>query len=358
MTSSGTRLALATWLEARLYVLAAFVVTDAIIGRLEPPPTFTPLSDGLLAWDGSWFHRIAEQGYLEATDPAARFFPLFPLSGRWLGHLLGSSEFALVVISNGCGLLASIWLYRLVLSETGETQTAERAVRLFALCPPAFVFVLAYSESLFIVMTLGAVLAGREGRWTRAGAFAFLAGLTRPVGVLLAVPLLVRLRTDGRLGDRTAWTAVGAAPLGSALFLGWSALALDDWRAPIERQRELRGGFHEPITRVASALVDGVRGDEGELFHFGAAIAVVVLAVVSIRRLSQDLAAYAVVSGVVLVAADNLNSMARYALAVFPFVVAAAVISRHPQLDRWLPTASAVGMVTVTTLALSGVYVP
>ena len=50
--------------------------------------------------------------------------------------------------------------------------------------------------------------------------------------------------------------------------------------------------------------------------------------------------------------------MERYALSVFPLVIAAAILSRDERLDRWLPTASAVALTIVTTLALNGVYVP
>ncbi len=77
-----------------------------------------------------------------------------------------------------------------------------------------------------------------------------------------------------------------------------------------------------------------------------------------VRRLSRDLWAYAVPSTLLLIAADNLNSMQRYALSVFPIVIAAALITRHEPLQRWLPTASAVSMVCLTMLMLNGVYVP
>ena len=64
------RVAVPAWLEARLYVAAAFAVTGALVDRLEPPPAFTPLEDGLLAWDGTWYRAIADNGYVDADDPA------------------------------------------------------------------------------------------------------------------------------------------------------------------------------------------------------------------------------------------------------------------------------------------------
>ena len=91
----------------------------------------------------------------------------------------------------------------------------------------------------------------------------------------------------------------------------------------------------------------------------GSSLATVVgLAVIVVTRLSTDLWVYTIPSTVLLIGAENLNSMERYSLSVFPLVIAAAVISRRTVLDRWLPTASAVALVSVTTLALNGVYVP
>jgi hypothetical protein len=102
----------------------------------------------------------------------------------------------------------------------------------------------------------------------------------------------------------------------------------------------------------------GIEGDEGELFHFLAACVLIALSIVVVRRLSRPLALYTIPSALVLISADNLNSMERYALSAFPVVIAAALVSRHPSFDRWLTTASAAGLVSLSTLALNGVYVP
>ena len=149
-----------------------------------------------------------------------------------------------------------------------------------------------------------------------------------------------------------------SAPLGTLTFLIWAEREQGGWRAPIDAQRELRGDITEPISRLVRAMIDGIGGDEGELLHAGAALVLIGLAIVVVRMLSTDLWIYALPSTVLLFGADNLNSMERYALSVFPLVIAAGIISRHRFFDRWITTASAVGLTTVTTLALNGVYVP
>lgn len=349
---------LTSWTEARLYVATAYIVTWAILDRLEPPPAFSPIDDGLIPWDGTWYRDLALDGYdSPPLEGGIRFFPLWPLLGRFFGAIGDRPDVALVVLANLFALIAGMFLYRLTVQETDDHAVARRTVRLFALFPPAFVLVLGYSEALYLCLAMGFVLTARARRWRLTAVLGFLAGLTRPVAGLLALPAAVRAwQTDRR--SPTALLAIASAPLGTLSFLIWSAREQGDWRAPVDAQRELRGEITEPISRLVRALVDGFKGDEGELFHGLAALILIGLAVYVARHLSKDLCVYVIPSVLLLVAAENLNSMERYALGVFPLVIAAAVISRNERLDRWLPTASAVALTVVTTLALNGVYVP
>ena len=361
MSGSRTalRVALAAWAEARLYVAAAYIITTAVVNRLEPPPDFTPVSDGLLAWDGRWYEAIAIGGYADAADPALRFFPLWPLLGRAASWLPGvGAGAALVIMANAAALAAGVMLYRLVVSETGDQRLARRAVRLLALAPPSFVLVLAYSEALYLTLALSVFLLARRGSWWAAAAAGYLAGLTRPVGALLAVPATAMAwpeRSERRVG---ALAAVVAPLAGAATFGLWAQGALGDASSPLDQQRELRGDLVEPVSRLVRGAWRGAHGDTGELLHFMAAVVLIALAVVAARRLSRPMALYAVLSLVLLLAAENLNSLERYALSAFPLVIAAAMVSRHRWLDRWIVGAAGAGLVCLTTLAFHGVYVP
>ena len=66
---------LTSWTEARLYVATAYIVTRAIIDRLEPPPAFSPIDDGLIPWDGTWYRDLAANGYdTPGLEGGIRFF--------------------------------------------------------------------------------------------------------------------------------------------------------------------------------------------------------------------------------------------------------------------------------------------
>lgn len=350
--------ALASWVEARIYVAVGYVLTLALVDRFEPSPAFAPVEDGLIPWDGTWYRDLANYGY-DAPELVGgiRFFPLWPLLARLLGSVGDRPDIALVVAANLLALVAGMLIYRLAMQETRNREVSKSVVRIFSLFPSAFVLVFGYSEALFLTLALGLVLCLRARNYWAALVLGFFAGLTRPVAGLLALPAAVNVwRNDPR--SPKAWLSVGSAPLGTFTFLFWAERAHDGWQAPIDAQRELRGAIREPITRIFSAFVDGIAGDWGELLHACAAVLLVYLMVVAVHQLSMDLWVYCVPSTLLLFAADNLNSMERYALAVFPLLIAAGLVGHKPLLRNWLPTVSAVGLTALTTLALSGVYVP
>ena len=350
------RAALAGWIEARIYVGAAYVTTLAIVDRLEPSPAFSPVDDGLIPWDGRWYRDLAIHGY-DSAEGGIRFFPLWPLLGRLLGAIGDRPDIALVVAANLLALVAGMLLHRVALQETDDPVVSRRVVRIFSLFPSAFVLALGYSEALFLTLVLAFVLCGRARNWSAAVVLGFLAGLTRPVAGLLALPAAVRAASSDRRSPM-ALLAVGSAPLGTLTFLAWAQREQGGWRVPIDAQEELRGSAREPITRIIEAFIEGAKGDSRELLHAGAAVVLVFLLVVAVRKLSTDLWVYAIPSTLLLFAAENLNSMERYALAVFPLVIAAGIVSHASWLRRWLPTASAVALTVFTILALNGIYVP
>lgn len=219
-------------------------------------------------WDAAWYLTIAQDGYGDAHSHAqAAFYPLYPLLMRAGGWVLGSPLVAGIAVSLACFLGALVLLHRLVALELGE-QYARPAVLLTAFFPSALFFSAVYSESLFLLLSVGAFLAARRERWAWAGALGGLAALTRNSGVLLLLPLgLLFLQQEPRWRNpRILWLAL--VPLGLALYLGWSAVALGDAFAPYHAQ-ELWMRHFVPLGAVTGGIdhaADAVRA----LTHGGA----------------------------------------------------------------------------------------
>jgi hypothetical protein len=231
-------------------------------GLTRPFGAFGDLLVGPAArWDSVWFLSIAGSGY-DGPDRAA-FFPLYPLLVRAGGTLCGSPLLAAIAISCAAFVVALAALHRLAVLEAGE-DAARWAVLGLALFPGAVWFSAAYSESLFLMVSVGAVLAARTGRWGWAGALGALAAATRSAGLLLLVPLVLlwldaRRRREAGVAE-VLWLAL--VPVGLGAYCGFLALDGLSAGAPFAAQDTWHRSLAGPWGGVrdgAVAAFDGAR---------------------------------------------------------------------------------------------------
>lgn len=214
-------------------------------------------------WDSVWFLSIADGGY--AADPnRAAFFPLYPALVALLAPVTGAL-LAGLLISLGSFFGALALLYRLAERELGG-RGARLTVLSLALFPGSFWFSAVYSESLFLLVSVGAVYCARERRWWLAGLCAAAAGATRSAGVLLAIPVALLWWDARRDRERPAplpALLAAPAPLAGllAVSLAFERLGLG-FGAPFDAQqtwhRALRGPW-AGIVDGTSAAWDGIR---------------------------------------------------------------------------------------------------
>ena len=187
-----------------------------------------------LRWDTGWYLQIARDGYQFTAAAGASsqqnivFFPGFPLLVRGAALLLGNGQGAYVlggtVTSFAAFVLALAYLYCLA----REFLTAEQsttALWLLAVYPFAIFYGAIYSESLFLLGTVGAFHHYRRGELVRAGGWGLLVGLTRPNGFLLSLPLAICALERGpstarRLSFASA-TAAAMPVVGALMYSGF-----------------------------------------------------------------------------------------------------------------------------------------
>ena len=124
------------WLTTRVLIAVGFVTAFAASDQLSPSNRPNVLTEGLIAWDGTWYRDIAEFGYSSIAPEGLRFFPLFPLLGRAFSVVtLGRTDVALILIANIASLFLAIAIRRLVIFERGSKELANRAVWIVCLSP-------------------------------------------------------------------------------------------------------------------------------------------------------------------------------------------------------------------------------
>ena len=298
-------------------------------------------------WDSGWYLDIAQHGYSSALrqDPAIlnqanfAFFPLYPLLMRLLAPLVGGPFVAGLVVSNVCLLVACLVLMRLVALDHGP-DVARRAVKYLVLFPTAFILSGAFSESLFLALSVSAFLLVRKERLLAAGVIGFFASLTRSVGVVLVVPLLLqyvlqRRSASRRLEPRALLLLV--APLGLAFWSAWNFVLTGNALAFAQIQASWGRTLRSPLAMLAEGL--GASRLDARLSAW-MALAALAAVVAFARRLGP---VYVLLS-LLLIAiplSTGLQSMPRYLLAAFPLPILAAALAREPSVDDALTTAFA-----------------
>lgn len=254
-------------------VLAAFAaMTVAMTGvvalssqsviRTVPVLTGPTWLDAWFQMDSGWYYLIATDGYFynPGQQSAIAFFPTYPMAVRGLGSIIGDDQVAGSLIGVIAGLatalLFAIWVWRRL-----PHSSAVTAIAVLLLYPYAFyLYGAMYGESLFILTAIGSFMLLERRNYWLAGLVGALACAGRPVGVAVAVGLVVRMlemRADARLAADAEHIAQASEPGESAepIAAGASGGDTDPHRA---RLRDLVRAVPAVRWREAGVLVAGL----------------------------------------------------------------------------------------------------
>jgi len=408
LTRDAVRVPLAVFALSRLYIFLLGAIAMQINQVLPPVAALGYYMPDLTGWqhyfiqpwrnwDGHWFALIAQEGYFER--PTTAFFPLYPLllrGGCWL--LDGQIELAGVLIANAALLGALFLLYQLIQLDFPRA-VARRAILYLALFPTAYYLGAVYSESLFLLLSVGSLYAARRNRWWVAGAFGFLAALTRSHGILLLIPLAIMfIRQQGwyprrwqanpisialvpaglltymvylrrlwndpliMLSAQKGWDRYSANPV-ETMQAGWTAIngcAVKDWNAGVNFCWADQALQHPGLVTLRDLHWRWALS-ESNFIEFVATIFLIAIAIVALRYLPLQYSAY-LAAGIILPlwspsAVHPLMSMHRFALALFPVFIMLALLGRRRPVHGGIVLASALLLALLTNMFASWLWV-
>ena len=350
-------------------------LANLLFGPARPRPFPMPFASArfaetFAAWDSGWYFDIAQRGYYwsEGGQSSLAFFPLYPLAMRALAWPFGGGDRALwisgIALAYACLLLGLTVLHRLTETRFGGREVARRTVLYVAVFPFAYFFTQVYTESLFLLTSVSAVAAAFASRWGWAGAFGALTALTRPNGVLIAVPLgLIALSgrpRPGELARRAA--ALSLVPLGFAAFCAFAYRLSGDPLGWLRAQAQWGYSVGNQPWVELMRLVDGLErnGLYGYFFsdplapyyflHGVVAIAFVALAPSVFRVLGLALGAYVAVSLYVPLSGNALEGIGRYAATLFPVFMLLGSIVRSRRVHEALLVSGALVLSLLSAL--------
>ena len=376
----------ALWVATAVVVVVATAVVPSVAPvAVDPAPGFggwsvppldasglTLLRTGLVRFDALWYLAIAADGYpaTAGVPGAAAFLPGYPLVVAAVARLLGGDTvLAALAVSFASTTATVVGLRRLAAllardHGTDADRLGRAATVVLLVFPTSFFLLAPYAESLLLASTVWALVTAAQGRPLASAALAAVATVTRPVGVLLALPLLLGVLAS-RQPDPARWRdpgtrrrllrshllpAAGVGVGGAALLLhGWAR-----WGDPLAVvaaqsgwQRELRSPLWSMTEGVGHAL--RTLADGSAPYHLLDVLVLVLTltgVVVLARRREWPLVAHAVVSVLLWLAQPfggrPLMSTPRFALAVPAVVLGLALLSRDDRLGAVVVPASSI----------------
>jgi len=358
------------WASLRIFPRFAFY-------PVQLPDNFLtnhPVLDGWARWDAAHYIAVAQFGYGGGGNPSpgggAGFFPLYPILIRGAAGLFGFAPtpcalaIAAIAISNVCFFISIalfIWLGR---DQIGD-EAARQAALLICVMPFGFFFNAAYSESLFLMLSLLCLVLARDQRYAMAGLVAGLASGSRLVGLALLPAMLYMAYRRGAF-RRDYVVMLLLAPSGLAAFLIYSWRKFGDPLAYFYTQSEW-GGWNEHVRHYAELFIrhpkQTLTGDPRDLIVlFNVALAVVFVACLPAvwKRLDPGTALFTTLL-VVVQGIMTWVSLGRYILpAVGVYFVAGALLSK-PRWSGWprdvIVIASTLALALLTVLYAHGFWV-
>ena len=212
------------WVLGAFAVIALILTGVVTIGSHISGPSLPYLDgpswlDGWSEGDSGWYYGIATYGYFynPGQQSSIAFFPSYPLTVRGLGDLIGgdyqiAGSLLGVLFGAAAAVLFAQWVWRRL-----PRGGAVTAIAILLLYPYAFfLYGAMYSDSMFILTAIGSFMLLERRHYWLAGLVGALATAGRPVGVAVAVGLVVRMlemRAEARSVSSPAVPSSRAPPI-------------------------------------------------------------------------------------------------------------------------------------------------
>jgi hypothetical protein len=327
---------------SRLMVVALIVFSRPIIGRGPHVEVSRQgqhggtLLDILTQWDGVWYRLIAEKGYAPPmTDLASAWFPLYPMLVRAVEFIVRDYQLASVLVSNGFLIAAALLLMRLLRLDYDEL-VCRRAITFLMFNPVSFFLSCAYTESTFLLLSIGALLAARQGKWLVAALSGMCLSATRAPGLLIGAPLFTEYVLEWWKGGGTARAffrprllLLALVPVGLAAYLFYSYLQRGDFLLPLHAQAR---GWEKTLTLpwVSFFWPRSFPPSHLPLYRTIVSAAIILTGAGFFLRLRATYLVYAVASILFCLSWGTLEALPRYVSIVFPIYIVLALLS-----SRW-----------------------
>lgn len=298
-------------------------------------------------WQADVVHyvTIAQDGYhpasIDLSDRRSHeyaFFPLFPLLLWLLGHLTTDVILWSAALSNLFFFLALILLHKLVLEFGYDDSVARRTLFYLAAFPVSYFFSAPFTESLFVLLTVGSFYAAKRDKWWLAGVIGLLAAATRLTGVLLLPALLVLSWQMYRSLPIRKIAGLALIPFGlfAYMFYSWwlSGDALAFKHASEAWNRKPEFFFIIPVVKYVFNVQNIAGSWNIHLLNAVCIVLCVACIYILAKRREWAFAIYTLLSIIPPLSSGVMQSFERYTMGFFPVFIALGIVTTSERLDQ------------------------
>ena len=293
-------------------------------------------------WDATHYLNLARDGYV-AKGPgrfSIVFYPLYPWLVRGAFFFCRNYFAAALLVSGVAAVFAGV-LFRRLVELDYPAKISRLALWFLLIFPTAYFLHIGYTESLFLALVLGSLLAARKQFWIWAGLLGALACLTRVNGLVLGPTLMVEAWMQYRASRKIdwRWLWIGAVGLG---FLGYLWLNYHVTGDPFTFTRIMEKHWYKKLTFPWSGIRDvwlripHFNLTEG-LHEFIFIVFSFLCTVWCWIKLRPSYAVWMTLNWLLIVSTTYVVSVPRYCLTLFPiFIIFARLAAARPLTGRIL----------------------
>jgi Gpi18-like mannosyltransferase len=296
-------------------------------------------------WDTPHYLKIAQYGYSSSTVEGRHlmivFFPLYPFLIKVLTFVLQNYLLSALIISNVAYIFAVFYLYKLVLLDF-DKDDALRTVIYFSIFPTAYFLHAAYTESLFLALTIASFYYARKDKWAFSGVLGMLAAMTRITGIMLLPIMLIEYlhqREFKKENIRKDILWIFVIGIGFAIYIILNYITYADPLKFLEIQSS-HWGMHLSLPTKGFFYAWGsifwhtpADGMSYGLFQLVFCILGLILTIYSFFRLRLSYSLYALATWLVVTSTSFMISVPRFMLTVFPIFIILAILGRRKEIN-------------------------
>jgi Gpi18-like mannosyltransferase len=270
-------------------------------------------------WDAGWYINLASNGYSNGTTA---FFPLYSFLIKLISPVFGL-EISGYIISNISFLLASIYLYKLISLDYNK-DISFKTVFFMLIFPASFFSSLVYTEGLFLLLSISCIYFARERKWITSSILGFFTSLTKPIGFLIMIPVLIEyfkldfnnIKIDFKK-IKLEIISIALIPLGLLSYMTYQKIRFGSFLSFIASEKNWN--------REITSILDTIRNVEiypqfYQIVFIGSVILTTILiGYLFVKKVRMSYLAYSIIIFLAFLSTSLLEGIPRY-ISIIPFI--------------------------------------